>query len=38
MQHHVIIAFGRDKEFEFKLIGGAPADEARAILASALAH
>ena len=29
MQHHVIIAFGRDKEFEFKLIGGAPADEAR---------
>ncbi len=29
MQHHVIVVFGRDKEFEFKLIGGTPAEEAR---------
>ena len=29
MQHHVIVAFGRDKEFAFKLIGGTPPDEAR---------
>ena len=29
MQHHVIISFGRDREYEFKLAGGAPADEAR---------
>ena len=29
MQHHVIVSFGKDKEFEYKLAGGAPADEAR---------
>ncbi|EKD89354.1 MAG: hypothetical protein ACD_34C00098G0002 [uncultured bacterium] len=29
MQHHVIVSFGKDKEFEFKLVGGVPADEAR---------
>ena len=29
MQRHVSVAFGRDNEFEFKLIGGTPADEAR---------
>jgi hypothetical protein len=29
MQHHVIVAFGRDKEFEFKLVGGTVAEEAR---------
>ncbi len=29
MQHHVIVSFGRDSEFEFKVHGGRPADEAR---------
>ena len=29
MQHHVIVSFGKDKEFEYKLAGGVPADEAR---------
>lgn len=29
MQHHVIVSFGKDKEFDFKLTGGAQADEAR---------
>jgi hypothetical protein len=29
MQHHVIVTFGKDKEFDFKVIGGSPADEAR---------
>ncbi|NJD25305.1 MAG: hypothetical protein FIB06_07845 [Betaproteobacteria bacterium] len=29
MQYHVIVSFGRDREYEFKLAGGAPADEAR---------
>jgi len=29
MQHHVIVSFSKDKEFEYKLSGGAPADEAR---------
>jgi hypothetical protein len=29
MQHHVIVSFGKDKEFDFKLSGGVPADEAR---------
>ena len=29
MQHHVIVSFGRDNEFEYKFAGGAPADEAR---------
>jgi hypothetical protein len=29
MQHHVIVSFGRDKEYEFRFAGGAPADEAR---------
>jgi len=29
MQHHVIVSFGRDKEFDFKVYGGTPADEAR---------
>ena len=29
MQHHVIVSFGKDKEFEYKLAGGAPADDAR---------
>jgi len=29
MQHHVIVSFGKDNEFEFKLSGGSPADEAR---------
>lgn len=29
MQHHVIVSFGRDKEFDFKVMGGTPADEAR---------
>ena len=29
MRHHVIVTFGRDKEFEFKVIGGTPPDEAR---------
>jgi hypothetical protein len=29
MQHHVIVSFGRDNEFEYKLAGGGPTDEAR---------
>ena len=29
MQHHVIVSFGKDKEFEYKLAGGSPTDEAR---------
>ena len=29
MHHHVIVSFGRDKEFEYKIIGGIPPDEAR---------
>lgn len=29
MQHHVIVSFGKDTEFEFKPVGGIPADEAR---------
>lgn len=29
MQHHVIVSFGKDREYEFKLAGGAPSDEAR---------
>jgi len=29
MQHHVIVSFGKENEFEYKLTGGAPADEAR---------
>jgi len=29
MQHHVIVAFGKDSEFEFKFASGAPVEEAR---------
>lgn len=29
MQHHVIVSFGKEKEFEFKFTGAAQADEAR---------
>ncbi|MDP3537253.1 MAG: hypothetical protein Q8S26_00965 [Azonexus sp.] len=29
MQHHVIVSFGKEQEFEYKLAGGAAADEAR---------
>lgn len=29
MQHHVIVSFGKEKEFEFKFAGGFSADEAR---------
>ena len=29
MQHHIIVSFGRDKDFEYRVIGGTPADEAR---------
>lgn len=29
MQHHVIVDFGKDSSFEFKLSGGGAADEAR---------
>jgi hypothetical protein len=29
MLHHVIVSFGKDREFEFKIHGGTPADEAR---------
>ena len=29
MQHHVIVSFGKDKEFEYKFIGATQADEAR---------
>lgn len=30
MQHHIIVSFGRDQEFEYKLAGGAAPEEARA--------
>ena len=29
MQHHVIVSFAKEKIFEFKFVGGNPADEAR---------
>lgn len=29
MNHHVIVSFGRNREYEFKVKGDAPADEAR---------
>ncbi|MCA1939067.1 hypothetical protein [uncultured Azonexus sp.] len=29
MMHHVIVSFGKDTEFEYKLAGGGAADEAR---------
>lgn len=29
MHHHVIVSFGKDKEFEFKFVGACAADEAR---------
>lgn len=29
MQHHVIVSFGKDKEFEFRLSGSGQGDEAR---------
>ena len=29
MQHHVIVSFGRESEFEFKFPAGAPSDVAR---------
>lgn len=29
MQHHVIVSFGRDREFEFKVQAAAAGDEAR---------
>lgn len=29
MQHHVIVTFGKEKEYEFKFPGGAVAEEAR---------
>jgi hypothetical protein len=29
MQHHVIVSFGRNKEYEFRFAGGGHADEAR---------
>ena len=29
MQHHVIVTFGRDQEFEYKINGGGSAEEAR---------
>lgn len=29
MQHHVIVSFGKDAEFEYKIAGGTPADTAR---------
>lgn len=29
MQHHIIVSFGKDKVFEYRLIGGTPVDEAR---------
>jgi hypothetical protein len=29
MQHHVIVSFGREKEFEFKFAGGASVEDAR---------
>jgi hypothetical protein len=29
MQHHVIVSFGKDREFEYRFAGGAGVDEAR---------
>lgn len=29
MQHHVIVSFGRDKDFEYRVHGGTAPDEAR---------
>ncbi len=29
MQHHIIVTFGKDAEFEYKLAGSGAADEAR---------
>lgn len=29
MQHHVIVSFGKDQEFEYKISGGASAEDAR---------
>lgn len=29
MHHHVIVSFGKDSVFEYKLVGGTPSDEAR---------
>lgn len=29
MQHHVIVSFGRNREYEFRFSGGGQADEAR---------
>ena len=29
MQHHVIVTFGKEKEYEFKFSGGGMADDAR---------
>ncbi|MBU3697187.1 hypothetical protein [Dechloromonas sp.] len=29
MQHHVIVTFGKDKEFEYKFAGGVAQDDAR---------
>ncbi|NHC05859.1 hypothetical protein [Azonexus fungiphilus] len=29
MQHHIIVSFGKDAEFEFRLAGAGAADEAR---------
>lgn len=29
MQHHVIVSFGKDREFDYKFSGASPADEAR---------
>lgn len=29
MQHHVIVSFGKDREFEYRFAGGVAVDEAR---------
>lgn len=29
MQHHVIVSFGKDREFDYKFSGASPSDEAR---------
>lgn len=29
MQHHIIVSFGKDQEFEYRLAGSGAADEAR---------
>jgi hypothetical protein len=29
MHHHVIVSFGKDREFEYKTVGGVSTDEAR---------